>query len=116
MLHEVVWQHMQGLVGSLITTLLQIYQGIFRWKTTEMKWDKIWQNYGYEFGVSFLAYPMERRRCRRLRLWSFDYCHEAVSVHMSEDIRRSPLNAPGEQRGWLRSKGAPIVTRLASGP
>jgi len=27
MFHKVVWQHMQGGVGFLITTLLQIYQG-----------------------------------------------------------------------------------------
>jgi len=32
MFHKVVWQHMQELVGFLITTLLQIYQGIFQWK------------------------------------------------------------------------------------
>jgi len=30
MFHKEVWQHMQGLVGFLITTLLQIDQGIFQ--------------------------------------------------------------------------------------
>ena len=30
MFHKVVWQHMQGAVGLLIITLLQIYQGIFQ--------------------------------------------------------------------------------------
>jgi len=42
---------MQGVVGFLITSLLQIYQGIFHakklWKSV-----KIWQNYGREFVVS----------------------------------------------------------------
>jgi len=28
--NKVVWQHMQGVVGSLITTSVQINQGIFR--------------------------------------------------------------------------------------
>jgi len=28
MFHKVVWQHMQGMVGFLITTLLQIYKQI----------------------------------------------------------------------------------------
>jgi len=31
---------MQGAVGSLVTTLLQIYQGIFQWKNS--KSIKIW--------------------------------------------------------------------------
>ena len=29
MFHKVVRQHMQGMVGILVTTLLQIYLGIF---------------------------------------------------------------------------------------
>ena len=52
MFHKVVWQHMQGVVGVLLTTLLQIYKKIFRekfWKSV-----KIWQNYGHEFVASFL--------------------------------------------------------------
>jgi len=28
--HKVVWQHMQGVVGFLMTSLLQIYQEIFQ--------------------------------------------------------------------------------------
>ena len=32
MFHKVVWQHMQGTVGFLITILLQIYQRIFPWQ------------------------------------------------------------------------------------
>jgi len=35
MFHKVVWQHMQSLVGSLTTTLLQIYYRICQWKKTE---------------------------------------------------------------------------------
>jgi len=30
MFHKVVWLHMQEIVGLLITTLLQIYEGIFQ--------------------------------------------------------------------------------------
>ena len=33
MFHKVVWQHMQGVVEFLITSLLQIYQGILQWQT-----------------------------------------------------------------------------------
>ena len=32
MFHKVVWQNMQEVVGLLITTLQQIYHGIFQWK------------------------------------------------------------------------------------
>jgi len=32
MFHKVVWQHMQEVIGFLITGLLQIYQEIFQWK------------------------------------------------------------------------------------
>ena len=32
MFHEVVWQHMQDVVGFLIISLLQIHVGIFQWK------------------------------------------------------------------------------------
>ena len=31
MFHKVAWQHMQRMVGFLITGLLQIYEGIFLW-------------------------------------------------------------------------------------
>jgi len=30
--HKVVWQHMQGVVEFLVTTLLQIYEGVFQWE------------------------------------------------------------------------------------
>ena len=30
MFHKIMWQHMQRVIGLLITTLLQIYRGIFR--------------------------------------------------------------------------------------
>jgi len=29
MFHKIMWQHMQRVMGLLITTLLQIYRGIF---------------------------------------------------------------------------------------
>jgi len=32
MFHKVVWQHMGGMLGLLVTSLLQIYQGIFQRK------------------------------------------------------------------------------------
>jgi len=51
MFHKVVWQHMQGTVGFLITILLQIYQRIFPWQKN-LKSVKIWQNYGHEFVAS----------------------------------------------------------------
>jgi len=35
MFHKVVWQHMQGVVGFVITILLQIYLRISKWKSYE---------------------------------------------------------------------------------
>ena len=35
MFHKVAWQHMPGVVGFLITFLLQIYYRISRWKNCE---------------------------------------------------------------------------------
>jgi len=55
MFHKVVWQHMQDVVGFLITTLLQIYQGIFQRKKL-CRSVKNWQNYGREF-VALLFGP-----------------------------------------------------------
>jgi len=42
MFYKVVRQHMQGVVGSLLTTLLQIYRGIFQWENFEnrLRFDK----------------------------------------------------------------------------
>jgi len=34
MFHKVMWQHMQRVVGLLLTSLLQIYQEIFQWKNS----------------------------------------------------------------------------------
>jgi len=51
MFYKVVWQHVQGVVRLLKTTLLQIYQGIFQWKKN-WKSVRIWQNYGHEFVAS----------------------------------------------------------------
>jgi len=53
MFHKVVWQHMQGVVGFSMTTLLQIYYRICRWIIFKLA--KVWQNYGHEFVASFLA-------------------------------------------------------------
>jgi len=43
MFHKVVWQHLQGVLGFLITSLLQIYEGIFQWKKIEnrLRFDRI---------------------------------------------------------------------------
>jgi len=43
MFHKVMWQHMQGVVGYLITTLLQIYKGILKRKNVEnqLRFDRI---------------------------------------------------------------------------
>jgi len=50
-----MWQHMQGVVRFLVSTLLQIYQEIFQWK--KRKSVKIWQKYGYEYVIS-LFWPI----------------------------------------------------------
>jgi len=49
--HKTAWQHTQGVVGSLITTLLQIYCRIVQLKNFEnrLRFDI----YGHEFGVQF---------------------------------------------------------------
>ena len=52
MFHKVVWQHMQSLVGSLTTTLLQIYYRICQWKKN-WKSVRFWQNYDREFAATF---------------------------------------------------------------
>ena len=39
----VMWQHMQEVAGFLISSLLQIYQGIFQWK--KIKAVKIWRRW-----------------------------------------------------------------------
>jgi len=58
MFYKVVWEHMQGAVGILITVLLQVYQRTFQWKQF-WKSAKIWQNYGHEFvALLFLAHPV----------------------------------------------------------
>jgi len=43
LLHKVVWQHMQGVVGSLTCSLLQIYWKIFEWNSFEnrLRFDRI---------------------------------------------------------------------------
>ena len=50
-----MWQHMQGVMGFLITSLLQIYLGIFQWKNLV---DRLilWQNCGHQF-VASLVWP-----------------------------------------------------------
>ena len=55
MLHKVVWQHMQGLLGSLITIFLQIY-------SRESPREKIekrsrFDSYSREFGVQCFGPP-----------------------------------------------------------
>jgi len=58
---------MQDVVGFLVITLLQIYQGIFQWKIF-FKSVKIWQHYGHEFVASlFLAYPVFGMRLKNGR-------------------------------------------------
>jgi len=50
---------MQGVVGCLVTNSLQIYQGIFQWKS--WKSVKIWQHYGHESVASHLFAPAPLR-------------------------------------------------------
>jgi len=40
MFHKVVWQHMEGVVGFLITSLLQIHPGIFQCKVYGLRFDR----------------------------------------------------------------------------
>ena len=49
-----MWKYMQGVVGFLITSLLQIYQGIFQWKMCKSV--NIRQNYGHQL-VASLFWP-----------------------------------------------------------
>jgi len=60
MFHKVVWQHMQSVAEFLITMLLQIYQGIFRWISVfknRLRFDRIVD----EFVTSLLlAHPVLR--------------------------------------------------------
>ena len=56
MFHKVVWQHMQGVVRFLITTLMLIYLGVFWWKKI-WKPVEIWQNYSHETVVSLFGPP-----------------------------------------------------------
>jgi len=59
MFHNVIWQHMQGVVGFLITSLLQIYQGILQWKKPENQscFDRIM---AMSLCPLFLAHPVGR--------------------------------------------------------
>jgi len=54
--HKVVWQDVQGLVGFLITTLLQIYNGIFLWKYFKNGLD-LTESYR-EFVASLFPHPV----------------------------------------------------------
>jgi len=60
MFHKVVWQHMQGVVGFLITTLLQIYHKSLPVKfffENRLRFDRLM--HGHEFVVLLLAYPVD---------------------------------------------------------
>jgi len=37
MFHKVVWQHMQGVLGCLINTFMQIYEVILQWILAELR-------------------------------------------------------------------------------
>ena len=57
MFHKVVWQHMQRVVVFLITSLLQIYQGIFQSKSfvKRLRFDRIM---AMSLWPHFLAQPV----------------------------------------------------------
>jgi len=57
MLYKVVWQHMQGVVGLLITTELQIYQKKIQWnfKKNQLRFDRIM---AISLCPRFLAHPI----------------------------------------------------------
>jgi len=56
---------MQGVVGFLITTLLQIYQGIFQWKNcqNQLRFDRIM---AVSLWSHFLAHPVDGRESNYL--------------------------------------------------
>ena len=58
MFHKLVYQHMHGAVGFLICIKLQIYQGIFQWKSfvNRLKFDRIMV---MSLWPRFLARPVE---------------------------------------------------------
>ena len=106
MFHKVVWQHMQGVVGCLIRTLLQIYQRILQWKKL-WKSVKIWQNCGHEF-VASLFWPT-------LYMWRINCLCLTCSSHFSSvqgeeaDYQRTLTMV----RGWATS--APPCSRNPHG-
>ena len=56
MFHKVVWQHMQGVVGFLVTSLLQILRRNLL-VTKFCKSVKIWHSYGHKFVASLFGPP-----------------------------------------------------------
>ena len=92
---KVVWQHTQGQVGLLITSIVQIYPGFFWWK----KWKsvKVWQNCGHEFVASLVGPPCSvyttyRGRARRRVRWAGRRCCRSVCR------RRRPPSCPLRRR------------------
>ena len=59
--HKLVRQHMQRMVGFLVTTLLQIYKGILQWNTYEdrLAFDRIM---AVSLRSHFLAHPVRTNR------------------------------------------------------
>jgi len=70
MFHKVVWKHMQGAMGFLITNLLQIYQGIFQWKkfVNRLRFDRIiamslWPHFLTHPVVLMVSWPQSPHPC-----------------------------------------------------
>jgi len=59
MFHKVAWQHTQGVVGFLMTNLLQIYRGIFLLKISKIgQFDRM----ATSLWPDFLAHPVGREQ------------------------------------------------------
>ena len=102
MFHKVVWQHMQGVVGCLIRTLLQIYQRILQWKKL-WKSVKIWQNCGHEF-VASLFWPT-------LYMWRINSVSvslvQVISVQFK--VKRQTINVLWRWSGAERRRRRPAA-------
>ena len=59
--HTVVRQHTQSVVGFLTTSLLQIYDGIFEWKSFVNRWLRLERIVERSLWPHFLAHPAAPR-------------------------------------------------------
>ena len=92
MFHKVVWQYMQGMLGFLIITLLQIYQGIFDTGNRLRYMIELWP---WVCGLTFSApccVPTILQwvfcLCRCYRVRGVVMYQQAVAFHFQRTVRR----------------------------